>query len=149
MVKLHEFTMHDEFNTPIETLNQYARDAVDRNDFMFWGDDVYDVVIDRIEQEGLPVQKDEKTICYLYVVYGRIVTKTDHMIDNIEKDSKTLLEYYDKPLANILLGEDIPELIKLARRVSDVFARELPEGTGDQYQGYCDAICALRKEIYG
>jgi hypothetical protein len=150
-MKLHEFTMQDQYNTPIETLNKYARDAVDRNDFMFWDEDVAEIRINSVEMEGLPVEMKEGVISYHYVVYGEIITKFQERLTNLEKDCKTILEHpnSNSDLQNMVLSEDVPELIKFARKVDKAFQAPLIDATGMYSDGYRDAIMQLRKEIYG
>lgn len=146
-MKIYEFTMQDSFNLTIDTLIKYAEDAAERQLEFIYDEDTAFIRIDKVEHEGLPVQNGEY-VSYQFVVYGEIITKLEERLDDLEKDCKELLERYDQPLANMVIGEDIPELIKLARRVSNAFKKPLPEGTGDQYQGYVDAVNALRREIY-
>lgn len=149
-MKIHEFVMQDEFNTPIETLNQYALEAAERHSPYLMDSNVHEIKIEKVEQEGLPVH-EEKGILYKYVVYGEIVTKFDQRLNNLEKDAKTILvkPEHHLDLLNMVLSEDVPELIKFARRVSEVFKRPIPEGCGEQYQGYIDTIANLEREIFG
>ena len=149
-MKLHEFTMHDTFNSSMETLNQYARDAAEREiPFLFADPLIHDVIIHTVEHEGLPVQNSEET-CYRYVVYGEIVTKFEDRLNNLQKDCETILKHpsHHSDLLNIVLTEDVMELIKFARKVSNVFKRPLKEGSGDQYIGYVDTVNTLREEIF-
>lgn len=147
---LHKFTMTDRFNNSIPTLISYVEPKMPETIAMMWGeDDIADIRIDSIEVEGLPVQVGD-AIQYSMVVKGEITTKHEEMLNNLEKDCKTVLQHPNNnlDLLNMVLSEDVPELIKIARRVAKAFKDPLPDGTGQVHQGYCDAICSLRKEIY-
>lgn len=149
-MKIHEFTLQDQFNTPIETLNGYAHSAALNYNPYFEDPYVHEVKIERVEQEGLPVH-EEKGIMYKYVVYGQIITKFDQRLNNLEKDCDTVLTHptRNSDLLNMVLTEDVPELLKFARKVSEVFKRPVPEGCGEHFKGYVDAIHELEREIFG
>lgn len=148
-MKIYEFTMTDSHNYSLDWIIAEAQIAAERQLEFLYDEDTAFIRIDSVEHEGLPVQKGN-SIVYQFVVNGEIVTKLEERLNNLEKDCKTILEHpsHHTDLLNMVLGEDVPELIKLARKASHAFKKPLPEGTGQVHQGYCDAICQLRKEIY-
>lgn len=148
-MKIYEFTMRDSFSLPMDTLIKYAEDAAERQLEFMYDEDTAFIRIDSVEHEGLPVQNGEY-VSYQFVVHGEIVTKLEERLNDLEKDCKTVIANpgHSTDLINMVLGEDVPELINFARKVSNAFKKPLPEGTGDQYIGYVDAINQLRREIY-
>lgn len=55
----------------------------------------------------------------------------------------------DQELINIVFNEDIPELIKFAKKVHEIFSLEAKSVTGDYNYGYEDCYLELKNRIYG
>lgn len=76
----------------------------------------------------------------------------NELLDNLEADLYILTKDKFHPkhddLANMVFNEDIPELIKFARKVNETFSTKLPDGTGDQYRGFKIAFETLKRAIY-
>lgn len=74
------------------------------------------------------------------------------LLNNLESDLQILNESNFHPknndLLQIFMREDIPELIKFARKVNKVLdLAELPRA-GDYSKGYYDGIMQIKGEIY-
>ncbi len=78
---------------------------------------------------------------------------TKEMLDNLEKDCKTIMDrpayYATGDLLNMVLSEDVPELINFARRVSNALKNTMIPDDSDYCIGYYDAIDQIKKDIYG
>ena len=76
---------------------------------------------------------------------------TKELLDNLEQDCKIIINdpFDNIDLIDMVLGEDVPELINFARRVSNAFETASAPATGPYFDGYHDALIQLRKEIYG
>jgi hypothetical protein len=81
------------------------------------------------------------------------ITEYEKILINLENDLDVLIAGKFHPrlddLQNIVFDEDIPELIKFARKVNKAFAEQIPEGTDDTYRGFKACFEILKREIYG
>lgn len=74
-------------------------------------------------------------------------------LNNLEHDINFLLVHgfneKTQDLMNIAIREDTLELIKFAKKVHEIFSKDMPDGSGDIYCGFKTCYETLKKEIYG
>lgn len=77
---------------------------------------------------------------------------TNKLLDNLETDinlcKKENYHINCHNLLEMLMSEDIPELIKFARKVNEVLDKEIGPTSGDYMSGFKEGIQQVKRSIY-